>query len=76
MSESVSKPFEAERANTRTHKEQEMNSSNDHMPVITGNSIVRKDESSPQAESAVGRVPRAVPAWDYNRYPDGKLPYA
>ncbi len=45
-------------------------------PVITGNSIVKKDETTPQAESAVGRTPSAHPAWDYNVYPDGKLPYA
>ena len=40
-----------------------------------GNDKLSPEEIYPQAESAIGRAQRVAPAWDYEAYPDGRIPY-
>ncbi len=77
MSELVSKQFEAEMPKKPAlQKENALIKTKDRMVSTSDSSTINKDESAPQAESAVGRVKQAVPAWDYKKFPDGRLPYA
>ncbi|MEI6741696.1 MAG: hypothetical protein WCK71_01105 [bacterium] len=58
-----------------------MNASHQPKPITDSTSVsdgddqLSQEEIYPQAESAIGRAQRVAQRWDYENFPDGKIPY-